>query len=56
MTTPAKLPPMPDPHFGDDETMLAWATRENLPVAKNAEGEYDWQVTWDAWMQRGDGK
>ena len=44
--------PLPDPHFGTDEEMLAWCWRENLTPVKDPRGDWDWQRVWDYYQWR----
>ena len=48
----SNLPPIPDPHFGSDEEMLAWCERENLTPVKNERDEWDWIAVWEIYMTR----
>ena len=43
------LPPEPDPHFGTDEQMLAWAKKENLDIVRTEDGHYDWAAVYEQW-------
>ena len=44
--------PHPDPHYGDEEQMLAWAKEDNLPILKNPEGNYIWDITYEICCRR----
>ncbi len=37
---------LPDPHFGTDEEMLAWCERKKIEPIKDAQGNWDWMLTW----------
>ena len=45
---------IPDPHFGTDEQMLAWAARAGLTIVKDAEGQHDWEAVYTEWSTRED--
>lgn len=45
----APLPGEADPHFGNDEEMLAWCAREGVTPLRDKRGEWDWQAAWDAY-------
>lgn len=49
---PTDQPPPPDPHFGTDEEMLAWAQEENIAPVRDQEGNYDWHAAWETYLQR----
>ena len=51
----ASRPPAPgeaDPHFGSDEQMLAWATREGITPRKDSRGNWDWPTAWEEYLTR----
>ena len=46
---------LPDPHFGSDEEMTAWAEREGLEIVIDEEGNPDWHAVWKAYLEREEG-
>ena len=44
--------PLPDPHFGTDEEMFAWAQRESIQPVRDADGNWDWHAAWDTYLSR----
>lgn len=46
--------PLPAPHFGTDEEMLAWCKSEGIVPRKDGDGNWDWHAAWDEFMKRTD--
>lgn len=44
--------PLPDPHFGSEEVMLAWCEAEGLTPVKDEDGEWDWHAVWEIYEAR----
>lgn len=45
-TKDAEDKPLPDPHYGTDEEMTAWAKKEGLEIVKDEEGNPDWAAVY----------
>ncbi len=44
--------PEPDILYGNEEQMLAWAKEDNLPILKDSEGDYIWEIPYEISRRR----